>query len=625
MDRLMSLVVLGLLHRVARQGELRSVVEVEPGEVFLIHKVACGVVAGIEVPARGVVDVPAGHGLADEGLLIDRFHVVEGDVFRLVLVLELVSGLQRTGKLTREETRPKIDMGLVFGLLDLAERLGQLVELDEVSRIELHPRRIEGLETRLALIRQIDIEADRIVLVALQADVTLVGAVFRGPSIVEAPLDAEPAEVVLSTQRDVGRLLAFEAGEFRIGRPALGLTAQIGRGRTVGIGRDILVGQAVAILPVVTAVVHAAQFDLVVFVELPVERKRITLPLAVHVVLADLEFIDIGIAVVVLLPRRLDVVRADRVVMVGYCGHHPEPVLEETRAPADRTVEGHALRDGVVTCPGIGREGLAIGRILRYEVHRTADGVAVHVGRDDLVHLDGLDHVRGNEVQLRGARVTLGRGETVSVERHGCKVGRRAAHLSETGLALVILHVDARDALHRIADIGVGETAHLVGRHDVAHPVVILLQGQCPALPFDDTRNHDVADGHALVQEELATNRLPLVYVVGLADRIVTHIGDADFIGSFGNTAQRETAVRTGNDAQVQRTDVDHGSGNGMPRIVEHHARQGAAGSGQFGIHELHLGFGLAFRSGLEMKRRHGRECQKNKRISVVFSHETET
>lgn len=62
-----------------------------------------------------------------------------------------------------------------------------------------------------------------------------------------------------------------------------------------------------------------------------------------------------------------------------------------------------------------------------------------------------------------------------------------------------------------------------------------------------------------------------------------------------------------------------------MPRIVEHHARQGAAGSGQFGIHELHLGFGLAFRSGLEMKRRHSRECQKNKWISVVFSHETKT
>ena len=54
------------------------------------------------------------------------------------------------------------------------------------------------------------------------------------------------------------------------------------------------------------------------------------------------------------------------------------------------------------------------------------------------------------------------------------------------------------------------------GRHDVAHSVVVLLQGQRPALPFDDTRNHDVADGHALVQEELATNRLPLVYVVGL-------------------------------------------------------------------------------------------------------------
>ena len=69
------------------------------------------------------------HGLSDEGGFVGGLHVVEGDEFRLVLVLEFVSGTERSGEGSREEAGAEVDVGLVFGLLDLAERFGQFVEL----------------------------------------------------------------------------------------------------------------------------------------------------------------------------------------------------------------------------------------------------------------------------------------------------------------------------------------------------------------------------------------------------------------------------------------------------------------------------------------------------------------
>ena len=306
MDRLTALVVLGLLHRIAHKIELRGIPEVEARKVLLADKIADRVVPGIEIPARGIESVAGAHRRGDEGLLVCRLHVVEGDEFRFFLVLVLVSGLERTGKSTGEEPGAQVDMGLVLVLLDLAERLGQFVELDEVRRVELHARCVGGGEVRFAAVRKVNLETDRIILVALQSDVALVGTVLRSPGVVEAPLDTQPAEVVLARQGDVGGLLTLQTRKLVVGRSALGLTPQVGRGRAVPVGRDILIGQPVTVLPVVAPVVHAAQLDLVVLVELPVERERIALPLAVHVVLTNLELVDVGLPVVILFPCRLD-------------------------------------------------------------------------------------------------------------------------------------------------------------------------------------------------------------------------------------------------------------------------------------------------------------------------------
>ena len=330
-------------------------------EVLFADEIPDGIVSGVEVPARGVEGVAGAHGPGEERSLVGGLHVVEGDQFRLLLVLILVSGAERSGEGPGEEAGPEVDMGLVFVLLDLAERLGQLVELDEVRRVEIHERGVGRREARFAFVGEVDIEADRVLLVAFQTDVPLVGTLLRGAGVVEAPLDAEPAEVMLSREGDVGGLLAFEACGFRVGRSAFGLAAQVGRGRTVRLGRDVLVGQAVAILPVVAAVVHAAEFDLVILVEFPVERERVALALAVHVVLPDLELVDISVAGLVLLPGGLDVVRTDRVVVVGERRHDAQPVLEEARAPTCRSVEGDTLRNGVVADSGRSGSGLAIG------------------------------------------------------------------------------------------------------------------------------------------------------------------------------------------------------------------------------------------------------------------------
>ena len=283
------------------------------------------------------------------------------------------------------------------------------------------------------------------------------------------PVELQAAEEVVTAQGVVHGALALQAGVALVWAAGLAFVDD------VVVLVVPLVGGAVAVFPVVAVVEDALEVDFVVGVDFPVESEGVALALAGDVVLAHLVFVDVHVVVVIALVGHLDVVAAGGVVLVGGGQHEAQLVVEEAVAVAEAEVQAQRVAHPVVAAADGGGEEAARGRVFGDEVDGAADGVGVHVGGDHLVDLDGLNHVGGNEVELYITRLALGRGDAAAVDGDGGEVGARAAHLAEAGLALVVLHVDARDALQRIADVRVGELAHLVGRHDVLVAEVVFL------------------------------------------------------------------------------------------------------------------------------------------------------
>ena len=116
------------------------------------------------------------------------------------------------------------------------------------------------------------------------------------------------------------------------------------------------------------------------------------------------------------------------------------------------------------------------------EIDRAADGVGVHVGSERLVDLDGLDHVRGHEVELHGAHFPFRGGDALAVERDRVEARLRAADQPEAGFPLVVGDDDAGNPLDGVANVGVGEPAHLIGGDHVGDvgALLLLIEGRGP-------------------------------------------------------------------------------------------------------------------------------------------------
>ena len=171
------------------------------------------------------------------------------------------------------------------------------------------------------------------------------------------------------------------------------------------------------------------------------------------------------------------------------------------------------------------------GGVFGHEVDFASDGVAVHVGGHHLVHLDGLNHVGRNQVELHVACVALCRRHSVAVDSHRGKVGRSASHLSEPGLTLVVLHVDAVDAFQGVADVRVGELAHLIGAHHIGHTHVLLLHLQGLALTVEGSVHHHFLELVALAQDDVSLHVLAhQLDDVGLGR--IAHVGHLHLVGS---------------------------------------------------------------------------------------------
>ena len=195
---------------------------------------------------------------------------------------------------------------------------------------------------------------------------------------------------MVAAEGEVHRLLQFEARAAVVVRTGLGLDFGFHFAGAVG---QVLIAYAVAVLPVVAAVVDAVEVDFVVRVEVVVHGERVALAFARYVVLAHFGVCEDYVAVVVEVVFELGVVRAGRRVLVRHGGHDAELVIEEPVAPCRAEVELELVANPVVARSRRYVEHAAVGSVLCHEVDGSADGVAVHVGGYDLVNLDGLYHV----------------------------------------------------------------------------------------------------------------------------------------------------------------------------------------------------------------------------------------
>ena len=230
----------------------------------------------------------------------------------------------------------------------------------------------------------------------------------------------------------------------------------------LGFAVEFLIADAIAVLPIVAAIVDALERDFVERVELIVERERIALTLTSDVILAHLRLFELYFAVFLNI-LKLGVIRAaGRILVAGAC-HNAKAVVEEAVTPGGTQIPLRFTANPSVSRTGGEVEHTAVRSVFGDKVDATANGVAVHVAGHHLVHLDGLHHVGRNKVELHIAGVAFSRGQAVAVHRHRGEVGAGAAHLSEARFALVVLHVYAIDALQGITYVRIGELAHLVG------------------------------------------------------------------------------------------------------------------------------------------------------------------
>ena len=129
-------------------------------------------------------------------------------------------------------------------------------------------------------------------------------------------------------------------------------------------------------------------------------------------------------------------------------------------------------------------------RIFRDKVYGTADGIAVLIRHECLADLDCLNHIGRYEVELHVTDVALCRRQPRTVDSNRTELRRSATYLTETRLALVILHVYAAYTFQRVSDIRVRELAYLVGRYHIRDIDIVFLCIYRSLLPGENTGYH---------------------------------------------------------------------------------------------------------------------------------------
>ena len=151
-------------------------------------------------------------------------------------------------------------------------------------------------------------------------------------------------------------------------------------------------------------------------------------------------------------------------------------------APAKRSEVAVHIH-GIVTRGNVGGDLPSGGRIFHHEVHRAANAVALHIGRQRLAHLYAVEHFAGEKVEGHEAVLIVGRRNLHAVHE-GVVIS--LVHSAQNGIlslaAAVSLH---RHAAHTLYDAGngdVGTKFHGLCAHHVHHVHSLVFQLPCAAL-----------------------------------------------------------------------------------------------------------------------------------------------
>ncbi len=175
----------------------------------------------------------------------------------------------------------------------------------------------------------------------------------------------------------------------------------------------------------------------------------------------------------------------------------------------NRLLRQNRAETRIVVGQGLDREaGLRAGmgqRLQRLDVDRSADAARIDVGAAGLVDLNGLDAVRGDLAEVKGARIALGKVGPLTAADNADRGGRHDAAVDGDGVVarteatdrdLFAFTADAvdrntRDALQRVGQVGVGILADVFRRNAVDDAVGVLLDVHRTLQRATDTRNND--------------------------------------------------------------------------------------------------------------------------------------
>ena len=160
--------------------------------------------------------------------------------------------------------------------------------------------------------------------------------------------------------------------------------------------------------------------------------------------------------------------------------------------------------------------------VVRFE--RAADALPVHVGRGRLEHLDAGEQFAADDVEWHQASAALRLAVTERQAVDGDVVESRAdaSNLDEAALTLLEQHRDAGDAIERLADILVGQSADLIGVEHVDDTVGRAFAGHRARVVYGWLKPGEMVTGLGLAETTPGPLILVLVFVAFVGGSRVT-------------------------------------------------------------------------------------------------------
>ena len=271
---------------------------------------------------------------------------------------------------------------------------------------------------------------------------------------------------MLAAEGKVVHVLVLQTGIFVVRCAALGLHAHFAFVGAVFQQLNVLVANAEAVFPVFAVGHHGREEQRVAGSQAVVRIDGQILAQALYVVHANL-VVGHQWRIAGKVPLHFVVIGSKDVVLARSTHHQTQAVVGKTIGVRETAVQRSSLAQGVVLQPAVHKGTTSAHCGTGNQIDGTANGVGIHIWGQRFVHLQRLNHVRSNQVQLDVPVVALCGRNALAVDGYAVQLRSQAAHNDVAGLALVVLHGDAAHALQRVANVVVRETSHLVRRHHV--------------------------------------------------------------------------------------------------------------------------------------------------------------